>query len=40
MLVAHRAMGHPVAYLVGLREFYSRDFAVGVDLIPCPSMAD
>lgn len=37
MLVAHRAMGQPVAYLVGRREFYSRDFAVGSDvLIPRP----
>ena len=37
MLVARRQMGQPVAYLVGRREFYSRDFAVGPDvLIPRP----
>jgi release factor glutamine methyltransferase len=37
MLVAQRSMGHPVAYLLGRREFYSRDFAVGPDvLIPRP----
>jgi release factor glutamine methyltransferase len=37
LAVAHRAMGHPVAYLLGTREFYSRDFAVGPDvLIPRP----
>jgi release factor glutamine methyltransferase len=37
MLVAQRAMGHPVAYLLGKREFYSRDFAVGPEvLIPRP----
>ncbi len=36
-LVARRALGHPVAYLVGRREFYGRDFAVGPDvLIPRP----
>lgn len=36
-LVARRSMGHPVAYLVGVREFYSRDFAVGPEvLIPRP----
>jgi release factor glutamine methyltransferase len=36
-LVAQRAMGHPVAYLVGRREFYGRDFEVGPDvLIPRP----
>jgi Methylase of polypeptide chain release factors len=29
MLVARRAMGQPVAYLLGRREFYGRDFAVG-----------
>lgn len=37
MLVAQRSLGHPVAYLLGSREFYSRDF--GVDsavLIPRP----
>jgi release factor glutamine methyltransferase len=36
-LVAQRAMGHPVAYLLGRREFYGRDFEVGPDvLIPRP----
>jgi release factor glutamine methyltransferase len=36
-MVAQRSLGHPVAYLVGKREFYSRDFAVGPDvLIPRP----
>jgi release factor glutamine methyltransferase len=36
-LVAQRALGHPVAYLVGRREFYGRDFEVGPDvLIPRP----
>jgi release factor glutamine methyltransferase len=36
-LVAQRQMGHPVAHLLGAREFYSRDFAVGPDvLIPRP----
>src|SRR4051812_43677079 len=36
-LVAQRSLGHPVAYLVGAREFYSRTFAVGPDvLIPRP----
>ena len=35
--VAQRAMGHPVAYLLGKREFYGRDFSVGPDvLIPRP----
>lgn len=37
LFVAQRAMGHPVAYLLGKREFYSRDFAVGPEvLIPRP----
>lgn len=37
MWVAKRQMGLPVAYLVGKREFYSRDFTVGPDvLIPRP----
>lgn len=37
MLVTRRALGQPVAYLVEKREFYSRDFAVGPDvLIPRP----
>lgn len=37
MLVTQRALGQPVAYLVEKREFYSRDFAVGPDvLIPRP----
>ena len=37
LLVAQRALGHPVAYLVGRREFWSREFAVGPDvLIPRP----
>jgi release factor glutamine methyltransferase len=37
MLVAQRSIGHPVAYLLGTREFYSRDFAVGPEvLIPRP----
>ena len=37
LMVAQRAMGMPVAYLVGKREFYSRDFEVGPDvLIPRP----
>ena len=37
LLVAQRAVGQPVAYLLGKREFYSRDFAVGPGvLIPRP----
>jgi release factor glutamine methyltransferase len=37
MLVARRALGQPIAYIVEKREFYSRDFAVGPDvLIPRP----
>jgi release factor glutamine methyltransferase len=37
LMVAQRAMGQPVAYLVGKREFYSRDFEVGPEvLIPRP----
>lgn len=37
LLVAQRALGQPVAYLMGRREFYGRDFAVGPDvLIPRP----
>jgi release factor glutamine methyltransferase len=37
MLVTRRALGQPVAYLVEKREFYSKDFAVGPDvLIPRP----
>jgi release factor glutamine methyltransferase len=36
-LVAQRALGAPVAYLVESREFYGRDFTVGPDvLIPRP----
>lgn len=37
VLVRRRAAGEPVAYLVGVREFYGRDFAVTPDvLIPRP----
>ena len=37
MMVSQRAAGHPVAYLLGKREFHSRDFTVGPDvLIPRP----
>jgi monothiol glutaredoxin len=37
MLVARRALGQPVAYLVEKREFYGRDFHVSPDvLIPRP----
>lgn len=36
-LVAQRSLGQPVAYLLGTREFYGRDFAVGpAVLIPRP----
>jgi release factor glutamine methyltransferase len=36
-LVARRSLGHPVAYLLGSREFYSREFAVSPEvLIPRP----
>jgi len=36
-LIARRAKGEPVAYLVGQKEFYALDFAVGPDvLIPRP----
>jgi release factor glutamine methyltransferase len=36
-LVAQRAIGHPVAYLVAQREFYGRPFEISVDvLIPRP----
>ena len=33
MLVAQRALGQPVAYLVGKREFYARDFEVGPEVL-------
>lgn len=37
MLVAQRQLGQPVAYLLGRREFYGRDFAVDANvLIPRP----
>ncbi len=37
LLVAQRTLGHPVAYLLGEREFWSRAFAVGPEvLIPRP----
>ena len=37
MLVAQRALGSPVAYLLGKREFWSREFSVTPDvLIPRP----
>lgn len=36
-LVERRAAGEPIAYLIGMREFYGRDFAVTPDvLIPRP----
>jgi release factor glutamine methyltransferase len=36
-LVARRAAGEPIAYLLGRREFYGRDFSVSPDvLIPRP----
>jgi release factor glutamine methyltransferase len=37
MLAVERAMGRPVAYLLGKREFYGYDFSVGPEvLIPRP----
>lgn len=37
LMVAQRSLGHPVAYLTGKREFWSRDFVVGPEvLIPRP----
>jgi release factor glutamine methyltransferase len=37
LMVAQRAMGIPVAYVIGKREFYSREFEVSSDvLIPRP----
>jgi release factor glutamine methyltransferase len=37
LLVSQRMVGQPVAYLVGTREFYGREFEVGPDvLIPRP----
>lgn len=37
LLVAQRALGQPVAYLLNRREFYGRDFVVGPSvLIPRP----